>query len=186
MTRTPSRTTRSTLVAFGLAGVFAVSALFLGAQASPGANDHKAGQKLEGVWTIMITPTLPPGAPPLGPFTSYGSFARGGAFVGSPRSNELSFLANPQYGVWEHRGGNRYAFSFKSDLLDSEGKFSSVLTADSLITLSGNDSFVGVTNGEMHDADGNLILQLGCATMTGERMTIGPLADQCPPPALAP
>ena len=186
MTNTPSVTARSILVAFSLVAVFACSTSSPRAQASPGANAHKAGQHLEGSWTITLTPMLPPGAPPIGPFTAFCTFGRGGAFIGSARTYAgFSSFANPQHGVWEHRGGNRYAFSFKQDQLDATGLFTSVLTADTLITLDGDDSFVGVTRGEFHDADGNLIMSLPCGTVTGERMTIGSLADGCPPPAPA-
>ena len=185
MTTTRSVTTRSILVAFGLVAVFAFAISSPHAQASPEANVHKAAQKLEGSWTMTLTPILPPGAPPIGPFTAYGTFARGGAFIGSARTAGFSSFANPQHGVWEHRGGNRYAFSFKQDQLDATGLFISVLTADTLITLDGNDSFAGVTSAEVHDADGNLIVSLGCGTVTGERMTTGSLADQCVAPAQA-
>jgi hypothetical protein len=120
--------------------------------------------------------------PPIGPFTAYSTFSRGGAFLGSARGSEFSAFANPQHGVWEHRGGNRYAFSFKQDLLNAEGRFIGGLTADTLVTLTGNDTLVGVTNAELRDGDGNLMLSLGCATVTGQRMTIGSLADSCPQP----
>ena len=136
-------------------------------------------QQIEGSWTVVLTPILPPGAPPIGPFTVYTTFARGGVFIGTSSSNEFTHDANPQLGVWEHRGGNSFAFTFKQVLLDATGKFTGVLTGDALFTVNGKDSFVGVTNGELRDARGNLILTLGCGAMKGERMKIGSLANQC-------
>ena len=179
MKRTLSPSVTSLLVAIGLVAIFAFSTSSPQAQAGPGSDDRKNGQKLEGSWTLMLTPTLPPGAPPLGPFTAYATFARGGAFLGSARDSGFSFSANPQHGVWEHRGGNRYALSFRQDLLDETGAFASVLVADALLTLDDNDSFTGVTNAELHAADGTLIMPLSCGTLAGERMTTGSLANPC-------
>lgn len=136
-------------------------------------------QQIEGTWTVTVTPILPPGAPPIGPFTVYTTFARGGVFIGTDSSNVFSHDSNPQLGVWEHRGGNSFAFTFKQVLLDAMGKFTGILSVDALLTVNGKDSFVGVANGELRDARGNLIMTLGCGTMKGERMKIGSLANQC-------
>lgn len=129
-------------------------------------------QQLEGSWTIVLTA-------PTGNFTSYGSFARGGVFTGSARVNAFSAGANPQHGVWEHRGGNRFAFTLKQDLLDAAGRFTGVFTADALITITGKDSFVGITKGSLRDASGNLLLDLECVPVRGERMKVGELPTQC-------
>ena len=62
--------------------------------------------------------------------------------------------------------------------MDATGAFFSVLIADAVLTLNSKDSFAGVTAAQIHFANGN-ILPLPCATITGERMKVGSLADQC-------
>lgn len=182
MKTSQSVSARRLAFATALAVFFVCSTLFLQVQASPGIDARKAGQKVEGCWSIFLSPRVPPGVPQPGPFKANGAFSRGGSFVGSSRDNDFSASQNPQYGAWEHRGGNRYAFAFEQNLLDDNGKFSGVLIADSQITLVDDDSFSGVTNAELRDADGNLILSLGCAAITGERMSIGTLSTSCAAP----
>lgn len=136
-------------------------------------------QRLEGSWTIVVTPTVPPGVPQPPSFKVYGSFARGGVFIGSDHNNAFGVGGNPQHGVWEHRGGNRFAYSFKQDLFDATGTFTNVLIVDAKLTLNGRDEFVGVAYGELRDANDNLVMRLGCGTIKGARIKIGSLADQC-------
>jgi hypothetical protein len=77
-------------------------------------------------------------------------------------------------------GRQSLCFTFKQDLLDETGNFTGVFNADALLTLNGKDSFDGVTAAQLRDADGNLIFNLGCATLTGEhegRVASGPVRD---------
>ena len=46
------------------------------------------------------------------------------------------------------------------------------------LTVTGRDTFVGVSNGEQRDAAGNPVFSR-CATIRGERIKVEPLAPQC-------
>ena len=61
-------------------------------------------QRLEGSWDVIVTPVVPPGVPQPPSFHAYGSFARGGAFIGSDRTRP----ASKQHGVWAHLGRRRF------------------------------------------------------------------------------
>ncbi|MGH9767578.1 MAG: hypothetical protein ACREAB_09115 [Blastocatellia bacterium] len=131
-------------------------------------------QRLEGSWDVIVTPVVPPGVPQPPSFHAYGSFARGGAFIGSDRTRP----ASKQHGVWAHLGGADFAYTFKEDLFDAMGNFAGILTVRVRLTVSGKDDFVGVANGEQRDANGNLIFNR-CTTIRGARIKIEPLAEQC-------
>src|SRR5262245_13185567 len=131
-------------------------------------------QQLEGSWDVIVTPVAPPGAPQPPSFHAYGSFARGGAFIGSDRTRP----ASKQHGVWAHLGGGNFAYTFKEDLFDVMGNFAGILTVRVRLTVTGKDEFVGVANGEQRDANGNLIFNR-CTTIRGSRIKIEPLAEQC-------
>lgn len=131
-------------------------------------------QQQEGSWDIIVTPVVPPGVPPIPPIHAYGTFARGGAYIGSDRTRP----ASKQHGVWEHLGGNLFAHTAKEDLFDVQGRFAGILTIRVRATLIGKDEFVGVAQGEQRDANGNLVFT-GCTTVKGTRIKIEPLAAQC-------
>ena len=135
---------------------------------------EKQAQQLEGSWDIIVTPAVPPGVPQPPSFHSYGTFARGGAATGSDRQRPTS----KQHGVWEHLGGNRFAFTVKEDLFDPMGNFAGLLSVRVRLTVNEKDEFVGVSNGEQRDANGNLLFNR-CGTVRGTRIKIEPLADQC-------
>ena len=192
MNRQKFLTVRNVICAFALLSLCAFSTFYLRAQTSGETNDRtpqqaegqaeadaahersreQQAQALEGTWTVVLTT-------PQGEFTAYNSFARGGVFIGTDRVKGFSAGANPQHGVWEHRGGNRFALSFKEDLLDAAGKFSGVFTADAVIRLTGKDSFTGVTRGKVYDTNGTLLLDLPCVPVRGERMHVEPLPQSC-------
>jgi len=131
-------------------------------------------QRLEGSWDVIVTPVVPPGVPQPPSFHAYGSFARGGAFIGSDRTRP----ASKQHGVWAHLGGNDFAYTFKEDLFDAMGNFAGILMVRVRLTVTGKDEFVGVANGEQRDANDNLIFNR-CTTIRGARIKIEPLAPQC-------
>jgi hypothetical protein len=132
-------------------------------------------QQLEGSWISTVTLALPPGVPSVPPFTTYGSFARGGVFIGSDRTRPFS---NPQHGVWEHLRDNEFAATFIQDDFDAMGVFQGVLKVRVRITITGKDEIVGVANGEQHDAKGNLVFNV-CSTLKGRRVKLEPLSEQC-------
>lgn len=184
---------KSTLLALTLVAVIALSAFLLHAQTSPndqatqqteaqfesqaahGSWRELQAQRVEGSWIIVVTPAVLPGVPQPPSFNVYGTFTRGGAYLGSDRNSPFG---SPQHGVWAHLGGNRFANTFKQDLFDGVGNFTGILTVRARITLTGRDEFVGVANGEQRDAIGDLVFNR-CSTIRGTRIQIEPLASQC-------
>lgn len=136
---------------------------------------ERQAQQLEGSWAITVTPAPPPGVPPLPDRHVYATFARGGASIGSDRG--LPF-ASPQHGVWEHRGGNEFAYLTIQDLFDALGNFQGTLKVKFRITLTGRDEFVGVANPQIRDAAGNITLD-GCSTFRAVRVKTEPLSERC-------
>lgn len=176
-------TTKSILIAFSLIAVCAFSTLLLRAQTSQETNDQLTGQteaqsesqashgrlrelqaqRLEGSWAIVVFPSVVPVRNVLG------SFARGGVFIGSDR---LAPFAGPQHGVWEHLGGDRFAYTFKQDQFDPMGNFVGILTVRVRLNLTGRDKLVGVAQGDVRDVNGNLIVDLGCGPIQGTRIKL--------------
>jgi hypothetical protein len=103
------------------------------------------------------------------------SFARGGVYTGFDRNAPLG---SPQHGVWEHLGGNRFAWTFIGDNFDAMGNFVGTLKLSARITLTGKDTFIGVANPQVRDAAGNLILD-ACSTFKAERIKTEPLSERC-------
>jgi hypothetical protein len=132
-------------------------------------------KRLEGSWAVVVTPVPPPGAPPLPNRFIYLTIARGGAVIGSDRG--LPF-ASPQHGVWEHRGGNEFVYLTIQDLFDAAGNFQGTLKVKSRITITGPDEFVAVSNPQIRDAAGNLILD-ACSTSRAVRIKTEPLLERC-------
>lgn len=132
-------------------------------------------QRLQGSWVITVTAVVPPGVPPPPVRTSYASFAGGGVSIHSDRQAPN---ANPGHGVWEHRGGNHFAFTFITDDFDATGNFLGTVKVRNKIILTGPDEFVGVGNLELSDSAGNVLFSR-CATIRGQRIRIEPLAEQC-------
>ena len=178
------------LLACCLIAVCAFSTLLLRAQTSQETNDQLPSeaqsesqnsrgswrelqaQRVEGSWDIVVTPSVPPGVPQPPSFNVYGTFARGSAFIGSDRAQPL-----PQHGVWQHLGGNRFAYTIKQDTLDRQGNFTGVFQVNVQLRLTGNDVFVGAAGGVQRDPNGNVVA-IRCATIRGTRIKIEPLA--CP------
>lgn len=128
-------------------------------------------QALEGTWIFTVTPAVP--QPPS--FRTYATFSRGGTFIGSDRSRPLD---GPQHGVWQHLGGNEFAWSIIQDRFDALGNFLGTFSGRTNATLTGPDTLVGVASVELRDAAGNITLAR-CATLRGERFKLRPLAEQC-------
>jgi hypothetical protein len=136
---------------------------------------ERQAQQLEGSWAVTVTPVPPPGAPPLPDRFIYLTMARGGAVFGSDRG--LPF-ASPQHGVWEHRGGSEFAYITVQDLFDAAGNFQGTLKVKSRIIVTGPNQFVAVSNPQIRDAAGNLILD-GCSTSKAVRIKTEPLLERC-------
>ena len=184
MKQSNSLTAKSIFFTLTLVAVLAISTVFLRAQSGDPQQDAahaessrescnwhcQQAQRLEGSWDVTITPAVP--QPPS--FMAHGSYARGGAVIGSDRTRPFS----KQHGAWEHLGGNRFAFTQVEDLFDSMGNFTGTVKIRVRLTVTGRDTFVGVSNGEFHDAAGN-ITQSRCATVRGARIKVEPLPDQC-------
>ncbi|HEX4945770.1 MAG TPA: hypothetical protein VFZ34_03875 [Blastocatellia bacterium] len=136
---------------------------------------ERQAQRLEGSWEMIVTPVPPPGAPPLPTRHLYVSFARGGVYTGFDRSAPFG---SPQHGVWEYRGGNRFAWAFSGDNFDPLGNFVGTLKLNAKITMTGKDTFIGVANPQVRDAAGNLLLD-ACSTFRAERIKAEPLSERC-------
>ena len=132
-------------------------------------------QMLEGSWAVTVTPVPPPGAPPLPNRFVYLTFARGSAVIGSDRG--LPF-ASAQHGVWEHLGGNEFAYITVQDLFDAAGNFQGTLKVKSRIIVTGPNEFVAVSNPQIRDAAGNLTLD-ACSTSKAVRIKTEPLLERC-------
>jgi hypothetical protein len=179
------------LFALTLAGMIAVLTAALGVQASnktlPRESSQQSGiidvleqlrqaqaQQFEGSWDVTVTPVVPPGVPQPPSFIAHSTVSRGGAFFGSDRTRPFS----KQHGAWAHLGGNDFAYTVTEDLFDVMGNFAGTIRVRVHLTVTGKDTFVGVSNGEQRDAAGNLIFNR-CATVRGERIKVEPLAPQC-------
>lgn len=136
---------------------------------------ERQAQQLEGSWAMTVTPVPPPGAPPLPNRFVYLTITRGGAVIGSDRG--LPF-ASAQHGVWEHRGGNEFAYITVQDLFDAAGNFQGMLKVKSRITMTGPNEFVAVSNPQIRDTAGNLTLD-GCSTSKAVRIKTEPLLERC-------
>jgi hypothetical protein len=134
-------------------------------------------QRLKGSWIITVTAVVPPGVPPPPVRTNYTSFASGGVSIGSDR---LAPFSNPQHGVWQHVHGDEFLWTFIGDSFSATGTgvFVGTLKVRNKITLTGPDTFIGVNNAELRDANGNLLFS-ACNTLRGERIQIEPLPAQC-------
>jgi len=155
------------IYALTLAAVIAVPTFTLRAQA-----EHPF--QMEGSWTVIVTPVVPPGVPQPPSFHAYATAAGGGALFGSDRNRPYS----KQHGVWEHLGGHDFAWTLVEDLFDAAGNFAGTIKIRVRLTMIGREEFVGSSNGEWRDADGNLIFNR-CGTVRGERIQIEPLAQHC-------
>lgn len=136
--------------------------------------NEQRSQRFEGSWDITVTPVVPPGVPQPASFVAHGTFARGGAAWGSDRTRPSS----KQHGAWEHTGGSAFAFTVTEDLFNETGQFAGTLRVRVRLRLIGNDEFVGVSNVELSDAAGKVILS-GCGTVRGQRIKVEPLPEAC-------
>ncbi len=173
---------RRLILTLALAGVVAIPAAIMRAQSYDRViegqtlaqtSDSKA-DRLEGSWVVTVTPAVPPGVPQPPSFRAYGTFARGGALIGSDPLRPSS----KQHGTWAHLRGNDFAWTAIEELFDVSGQSAGTIKVRARILVTGEDEFVGVSNGEQRDAAGNLIFNR-CGTIRGERITIEPLAPQC-------
>ena len=131
-------------------------------------------QRLEGSWVITVTPAVPPGVPQPPSFRAYGTFARGGAMIGT----DTRRLFNIQHGAWKHLGGSEFAFTFIEELVDVMGNFAGTVKVRVKLTVTDKDEFVGVSNAEERNAAG-VVTAIRCGTVRGARIKVEPLAPQC-------
>lgn len=178
-----SRHSRAIILTLALFSVLAIPAGILCAQSdndggveqqtSAKISDVKS-ERLEGSWIVTVTPVVPPGVPPPPSFRSYGSFAHGGSTIGS----DVRRAASKQYGGWTHVHGSDFAWTAIEQLFTDSGEPAGTFIIRARVTVTGENEFVGVSNGEERDASGNLVSNR-CGTIRGERITIEPLAPQC-------
>jgi hypothetical protein len=93
-------------------------------------------------------------------------------------SNRDRPLDGLQHGVWEHVGGNNFAWSQVQDRFDVNGNFIGTFTSRANGRLIDRDTLVSVTSVEFRDAAGNLTLAR-CSTNRATRFKQLPLAEQC-------
>ena len=132
-------------------------------------------RRLEGAWTMMVTPVVSPEAPPPAARQAYVSFAHGGAAISSDR---LAPFAGPAHGAWEHVSGRTFLYTFIADNFNAAGTFLGTLKVRFRITLTDADSFEGVDTAELRDAAGNLLFTR-CNTVSGERIKPEPVSEEC-------
>jgi hypothetical protein len=177
-----SITTRTIMLTLAMLGLLAIPAAIMRAQSYQSVSDEQTlaktsdskSERMEGSWVVTVTPVVPPGVPPPPPFRAYATCARGGALIGS----DTQRASSKQHGVWAHVRGNEFAGTAVEQLFDESWHPAGTLKVRTSIFITGEDEFVGVSNGEQHDAAGNLIFSR-CATIRGERITIEPLPPQC-------
>jgi hypothetical protein len=131
---------------------------------------ERQAQQLEGSWAVTVT-IARPGAPP--PFRVYFTFARGGGQIGTDMRRPFS----QAHGAWTHLGGNEFAFTNVEELFDAMGNFAGTFKGRAKVTITGANTFVGVSNAEQRNAAGEIVVS-GCSTMRTERITVEPLAPQ--------
>ena len=93
---------------------------------------------------------------------------------GSDRARPFS----KQHGNWEHIGSDEFVYTIVEDLYDASAVFIGTLKVRVKLTVLGPDEFIGVSNGEQRDVDGNLVSNR-CATVKGQRIAIEALSPQC-------
>ena len=135
---------------------------------------ERQAQQLEGSWDVTVTPVVPSGVPQPPSFVAHATVSRGGGYFGSDRTRPFS----KQHGVWAHLGSDEFAFTAVEDLFDATGNFTGTVKIRVKLTVTGRDTFVGVSNGEFRDVAGN-ITQSRCATVRGARLKLEPLPEQC-------
>jgi hypothetical protein len=184
-------TTRKIIFALILAGMIAIPTATLRAQTiDEQTTDQTAAQgrildvlerikqaqaqRLEGSWVVTVTPAVPPGVPQPPSFRAYGTFARGGALIGT----DTRRLFNIQHGAWEHLGGREFGFTFIEELVDVMGNFAGTAKVRVKLTVTDKDEFVGVSNLEERNAAG-VVTAIRCGTVRGARIKVEPLAPQC-------
>jgi hypothetical protein len=184
-------TTRKIIFALILAGMIVIPTATLRAQTSDEQTTDRTAarggilgvleqikqaqaQRLEGSWMVTVTPAVPPGVPQPPSFRAYGTFARGGAMIGT----DTRRLFNIQHGAWEHLGGREFAFTFIEELVDVMGNFAGTAKVRVKLTVTDKDEFVGVSNLEERNAAG-VVTAIRCGTIRGARIKVEPLAPQC-------
>lgn len=169
--------TRRMLWAAIVAGAVAISSGTLRADDGDDQTTGRSARGLEGSWDITVTPAVPPGVPPPPPFHAYGTFARGGAFVGSDRRTPF---ASPQHGTWAYLGDGEYAYTFKTDLYDAAGQFQGTITVRvTELTFTGRDEFVGISSAEFRDPAGNVVSVRCGGTIHGQRISVESQPAEC-------
>jgi len=115
-----------------------------------------------------------PGVPQPPSFRAYGTFAGGGALIGT----DTRRLFNIRHGAWEHLGGREFGFTFIEELVDVMGNFAGTVKVRVKLTVTDKDEFVGVSNAEERNEDG-VVTAIRCGTVRGARIKVEPLAPQC-------
>lgn len=177
-----SKITRTIILTLALAGVLAIPAAIIRAQSDErvieeqtlAKNSDAKSERMEGSWVVTITPAVPPGVPQPPSFRAYATTARGGTLIGS----DARRAASKQHGTWAHLRGSEFAWTAVEQLFNESGQPAGTAIIRVRLTITGDDEFVGVSNGEERDAAGNVVANR-CGTVRGERITIEPLAPQC-------
>jgi len=177
-----SMTARTIILTLAMVGLLAIPAAIMRAQSNDRVIEEQTlaktsdikSERMEGSWIVTISPAVPPGVPPPPPFRAYATCARGAALIGS----DARRAASKQHGTWDHLRGSEFAWTAIEQLFNDSGEPAGTVIVRARVTITGENEFVGVSNGEERDAAGNLVSNR-CGTIRGERITIEPLAPQC-------
>lgn len=138
----------------------------------------EAGQHLEGTWIVTVTPMLPPGSPPVPPFTTLSTFTPDGSVVGSGpgiRPPLGSLFASAQHGEWIRIGDREFAVTFIELEFDGMGNFKGIAKIRGTVTLDeALNEYSGPFMAEFLDPAGN-VRGSGRSAVTARRIDVEPL-----------
>ena len=172
MTSTTKRLATALGTALALAG-----ALFLSPGHSARAQSEQSAKGLEGTWRVIVTQSVCPAGPPVGPpFQSLLAFARGGTLSGTTASSAfLPGQRSTDFGNWSGTG-RAYSALSEAFIVFSGGPFtqgSQTIRHSISLTDDGN-GFTDIASVQFLNVNDNPVaptaMAPGCATAIGQRL----------------
>lgn len=156
--------TAASVIAFGLLS----TSFLVSVSAQDKSNLQGEGTRFEGTWNVRVTLRNCLTGDEIRSFDSVTTFMSGGTLMDST-SGIPQALKTPGQGVWSHKTGNKYGFSFKSFSFDPTGNYTgwTVIRQEAVLNLRGT-AYESKGTSEVYTPNGILVFT-GCSTTTAAR-----------------
>ena len=152
-----------------ISGLVLTVFLVLASMQVPAAGGNGKAKRIEGTWSVRVTPRNCDTGAELLNFPAKSTFLSGGDMFTTP-SITVPFLRSTGHGIWEHTGGRSFNATIELFDYNQDHTFVGIERVTQHIELNENDDEFTSTNTFVLTNPNGQVLMRGCSTAVGHRL----------------